>query len=71
MFKKIEPIKPGLYHFRGKDEFEGMRFHLRVDNEDRGVLIINASRMIILNSTGIEYAMYILQGLTNHIIPLN
>jgi len=63
MFKKIEPIKPGLYHFRGKDEFEGMRFHLRVDNEDRGVLIINASRMIILNSTGIEYAMYILQGL--------
>jgi len=63
MFRKVEPIKPGLYHFRGKDEFEGMRFHLRVDNEERGVLIINASRMVILNGTGIEYAMYILEGL--------
>ncbi len=65
MFKKVKSVKEGVYHFRGTNEFEGMRFHLRVDSEDRGVLIVNASRMIILNDTGIEYVMLILQGLSD------
>ncbi len=65
MFKKVEDVKEGIYHFRGKGEYEGMRFHLRVDSKDRGVLIINASRMLLLNETGIEYAMLILEGLSD------
>ncbi|MBU4032232.1 MAG: radical SAM protein [Candidatus Thermoplasmatota archaeon] len=48
--------------FRGQGEFKGHRFHLRIDSEQKGVLIIDASRLIFLNGTAVDYAAHILAG---------
>jgi radical SAM protein with 4Fe4S-binding SPASM domain len=58
-------ISQGVYHFKGKGEFEGRRIHLRVDSQDKGVLIFDASRMITLNGTGMVFARMILEGATD------
>ena len=60
LFSKKFPLERNVYHLQGKGELEGKRFHLRVDNEKRGILIMDASKMLILNGTGILYAYYIL-----------
>lgn len=54
--------KEGAYKFDGKDEFSHHRFHLRVDNEGRGVLIIDASKLVFLNGTALDYAKCVLEG---------
>jgi len=58
-------VKPGVYHFIGKDKLEGKRIHLRVDSPEKGILIMDASKMLVLNRTGIEFSYLILQGLSD------
>lgn len=62
LFRKKAPLDKKVYHFEGEGELKGKRFHLRVDGEDKGVLIIDASRMLILNGTGVLFAYNILKG---------
>ncbi|MDO9537027.1 MAG: radical SAM protein [Thermoplasmata archaeon] len=51
-----------IMKFDGRDEFKGHRFHVRVDSEEKGVLIIDASRLIFLNGTAVDYVVHILRG---------
>lgn len=57
-----EKLKPGVYHFTGSGPLEGRRMHLRVDSRDKGILIVDASRLITLNGTGIQFAKLLLEG---------
>ncbi|MGC9059841.1 MAG: radical SAM/SPASM domain-containing protein [Thermoplasmata archaeon] len=61
-FSKKRPLPPGMHHFIGKGEFEGTRFHIRIEPGGKAVLIINAARILHLNSTAAEYALGILAG---------
>jgi len=51
-----------LYHYRGVDEWTGLRLHLRTEDEGKGILIINASRVIFLNRTATEYVRLFIEG---------
>ncbi|MGA1866895.1 MAG: radical SAM protein [Thermoplasmatota archaeon] len=64
--KKI--VRPGVYHFIGQGSFDGKRIHLRVDSQDKLILIIDASKMLILNRTGIQFTYLILKGLDDESI---
>ena len=59
---KKKGIERGVYHFRGTDDLEGKRIHLRVDGPDKGVLIMDASRIMVLNETGLNMAYHLLSG---------
>lgn len=53
---------PGLYAYERCDGLGGsVRVHLRVEPSGRGLLIINAARVIHLNLTGVEYAHFVLE----------
>ena len=56
------PLEPGLYHYQESDRYGGTRFHLRVEPDGRGILSINAQKILHLNQTAAEYAMLILDG---------
>ncbi|UCG68330.1 MAG: radical SAM protein [Thermoplasmata archaeon] len=55
-------MAPGIYKFDGEGKFKGHRFHLRVDESNDGVLIIDASKMIYLNGTALEFAKHSIEG---------
>lgn len=54
--------KPSVKKFDGAGEFAGHRFHVRVDNEGKGVLLIDASRLVFLNGTALDFVVHILEG---------
>jgi radical SAM protein with 4Fe4S-binding SPASM domain len=55
-------IRKGLYHYGGKKDFEGLRLHLRIEEDGSGVLVVNASRMLFLNRTAAEYIFLFMEG---------
>jgi len=55
--------QPGVTHFRGDGELEGIRMHLRIEPEGHAVLIVNAAKIIHLNPTAAEMAQMILEKL--------
>lgn len=57
------PLPAGLHGYERCDESGGrVRVHLRVEPDGRGLLVINASRVLHLNQTAVEYARFILEG---------
>lgn len=58
----IERAVSKALKFDGQGEFAGHRFHLRIDSEHKGVLIVDASRLIFLNGTAVDYVAHILAG---------
>jgi radical SAM protein with 4Fe4S-binding SPASM domain len=54
--------KSGLYHYVREDEHEKSRIHLRIDPDDTGTLIVNASTVMHLNPTAALMAYLILEG---------
>jgi radical SAM protein with 4Fe4S-binding SPASM domain len=59
--------EPGLYHFEQEHDGERIRIHLRIDPsvEERvwsGVLLVNANRLIHLNTTAVAMAYLALKG---------
>jgi len=59
------PLSPGLHGYERRDGAGGrVRVHLRVEPDGRGLLVINASRVLHLNQTAIEYARFILEGVS-------
>jgi len=58
-------LEPGVYKFDGKGEFAHHRFHLRVDSAKKGVLLVNASSLIFLNGTGMDYVRSALEDRNN------
>lgn len=61
-FKPYRPLAPGIYHYQTPpDAPQQYRLHLRVEEEGRSVLLINAAKVIHLNQTATEYAKLILE----------
>jgi radical SAM protein with 4Fe4S-binding SPASM domain len=52
---------PGLYHFQRAGEGERSRVHLRIDPDGRGILLVNASRVLHLNPTAATMALLALE----------
>jgi len=64
-FGKILRSKPkvSLHHLRVEGgEYQGLRLHLRFEEDGDGVLIINASRVLFLNPTAAEYVYSFIKG---------
>ena len=55
-------LEPGAYRYDGEGELAHHRFHLRVDSSRRGILIVDASGLVELNGTALEYARCVLEG---------
>lgn len=62
LFPKKVPA--GLYHYRATGEWQGLRLHLRVEEDGDGVLIIDASRVLFLNRTATAHVYYFIIGKT-------
>jgi radical SAM protein with 4Fe4S-binding SPASM domain len=57
-----QPPSPGLRAYERRDDAGGrVRLHLRVELDGRGLLVINAARVLHLNQTAVEYARLILE----------
>lgn len=60
--RRPQPLSPGLHAYERRDDAGGrVRLHLRVEPDGRGLLVINASRVLHLNQTAVEYARLILE----------
>jgi organic radical activating enzyme len=60
----IEPftIKPGIYHYRSDDpQGPNHRFHLRVEPDGTGILLLDASSVLHLNKTAAQFAYFLVQ----------
>jgi len=55
-------IKPGLYYYRGKGDWAGLKLHLRILEDGTGTLVINASKVVYLNETASFYVKLIMEG---------
>ena len=55
-------IKPGFYYYRGKGDWAGLKFHLRVLEDGTGVLVLNASKVVYLNDTAAAYLKLMMEG---------
>jgi radical SAM protein with 4Fe4S-binding SPASM domain len=65
-FRKIlksQTIPEGRYTYRGKGEFAGMALQLRIQQDERGVMVINANTVLHLNETATAYTYFFMQGL--------
>jgi radical SAM protein with 4Fe4S-binding SPASM domain len=56
-------LAPGTYRYDGTDDLAGHRFHLRVDNEEKGVLLVDASRLLFINGTALDHVRCILEDM--------
>jgi radical SAM protein with 4Fe4S-binding SPASM domain len=55
-------VPSGHYTYRGTSEFAGMALQLRIESDERGVMVINANTVLHLNPTASAYAYYFMQG---------
>jgi MoaA/NifB/PqqE/SkfB family radical SAM enzyme len=61
--RKAEPLEPGLYQSLSPDDAPTeYRLHLRVEPDANGILIINASTVLHLNTSATEHAYQIVTG---------
>jgi len=58
----LRPPTPGLYHYVQQAEYERSRVHLRVEADQKGLLLVNASRIMHLNPTATFMAYLHLEG---------
>ena len=59
------PVKPGTYHYISPpDDPRNFRLHLRVEQDGSGLMIINASTVLHLNSTAVLFAINYIEGKT-------
>ena len=62
-FFQRQKIPQGRYTYRGEDQFKGLALQLRVEPDNKGLLVINANTVLYLNETSTAYAYYLMQGL--------
>lgn len=63
IYKPVQPLPPGIYHYQSPPEQpRHYRYHLRIENNGQGVLILNASAVLHLNQTAAEYAYHLLHN---------
>lgn len=61
IFRK-QKIPQGRFTYRGEDKFKGLALQLRVEPNQKGLLVINANTVLYLNQTATTYAYYLMQG---------
>ena len=62
MFTKEKPLPSGMYTYQAPPEAETpYRLHLRIEKDGSGILVINASTVLHLNQTAVEYAYHIIK----------
>jgi organic radical activating enzyme len=70
LFNEVEPIPAGAYSYQAdQDATLPYKLHLRVETDGTGILIINASTILHLNQTAVEYAYYFIDGRNKEDIP--
>lgn len=70
MFNPVEPIPVGVYSYQSTGDSElPYKLHLRVEPDGSGILIINASTILHLNQTAVEYAYYFIDEMKSEDIP--
>jgi hypothetical protein len=63
IFPPILPLPVGVYHYQAPaDSAFPYRLHLRVEPDGHGLLIVNASTVLHLNSTATEYAYHLVNN---------
>ena len=55
-----EFLAPGLYHYYDSDKFGAKRIHLRIEKDKSAILMIDAYRIVHLNSTAAAMVKYYL-----------
>ncbi len=61
-FTQKEPLTPGMYEYHTPQDADiPYRLHLRIEKDGSGLLVINASTILHLNQTAVEYAYHIIQ----------
>ena len=69
VFPPKEPLPPGLYPYQTPPEAEKpYRLHLRIDPGGKGMLVINASTVLHLNETAVEYAYHLIKQTPEDVI---
>ena len=65
MKKILHPpeIPMGRYTYRGTGKFARMALQLRIEQQGRGVMVINANAVLHLNETASAYAYFFMQGM--------
>ncbi len=62
-FAPIEPLSREMLHYQTPPDADSQyRLHLRVEEDGRGLLVINAATVLHLNQTATEYARLLIQG---------
>ncbi len=62
VIKTPQLLSPGLHAYERRDGAGGrVRLHLRLEPDGRGLLVINAARVLHLNQTAAEYARLVLE----------
>ena len=63
LFNAQEPIPAGIYTYQAPPDADlPYKLHLRVEPDGTGILIINASTVLHLNQTAVEFAYYVIDG---------
>ncbi len=60
---KADYLPPGLYHYQRQQAGERSRIHLRIDHDQNGMLLVNASRVLHLNPTAAYMAYLALEDM--------
>jgi len=60
-FQKKVPA--GRYTHRGTGKLDGLALQLRVEPDERGIMVINGDRVLYLNETASAFAYYFMQGM--------
>jgi organic radical activating enzyme len=69
LFYKPEPLKPGIYQKTISTEGEPpFRLHLRIENDGKGILVLNAKTVLHLNQTAAEYALLMIHESSNDVV---
>jgi len=71
-FSPKEPLPAGFFTYQTPTEAdEQYKLHLRIEPDGTGILIINASTVLHLNRTAVEYAYYFMRDHTeNQVVEL-
>ncbi len=63
-FTPARPLSRELLHYQSPpDAAQQYRLHLRIEDDGRGLLIVNAATVLHLNQTATEYARFLVQGI--------
>jgi organic radical activating enzyme len=63
LFMKVRPVPAGIYQYQSPaDAPLPYKWHLRIESDGTGLLVLNASTVLHINHTAAEYAYYLAQG---------